>query len=114
MLLFHQPLNLNGVPRVDLRLDLFPYVLIQMLNLFEDASLQLGLSASAFGQIIVTVVVGALIMACLISEVFDNQELLLKDLLEVDDFKLESVFVEICSFDTFFLQLFNIYLFCHK
>jgi len=103
VLLFHQPLNLNGVPRVDLRLDLFPYVLIQMLNLFKDTSFQLSLSASAFCQIIVTVVVSALIMACLISEVFDNQELLLKDLLKIDNFKLESVFVEICSFDTFFL-----------
>jgi len=107
VMLPHHLFDLACVPLVDLGSHLFPDVVIQMLNLFEDAPLQLGLGAGAVGQIVVAFVVAALVLTRLISEVFDNQELLLQDLLDVDDLDLEGGLVKGFSVSGFFLKLPN-------
>ena len=76
-MLLGQGLNLHSVPLVDLRSHLIPDILVQMLDLFEDAPLKFGARARTLRQFVVAVVLLAPVAARFGPELLDYGQFLL-------------------------------------
>lgn len=92
---------------MNLRGHLTADVLVQMLNLLIDTSLQLSPSASALSELIFTVMVFTLFNTCLLSQLFDDLEFVLKDHFQVGDFDCQCIRVDTALFQSFLLQHFD-------
>ena len=88
-MLLRERSDFNGVPLMNLRSHFVPDVIIQVLNLLEDSSLQLSAGAGSLSQFIVTVVIDAPLAARPSPEFFDDRQFFLKHLLHVVEFSLQ-------------------------
>ena len=97
--------DFNGVPLVNLGSHFVPDVIIQVLNLLEDSSLQLGASAGSLSQLIITIVIDAPLTARPSPEFLDDRQFFLEHLLQVVEFSLQvSKLAVTVPFKKFFLH----------
>ena len=97
--------DFNGVPLVNLGSHFVPDVIIQVFNLLEDSSLQLGASAGSLSQLIITIVIDAPLTARPSPEFLDDRQFLLEHLLQVVKLSLQvSKLAVTISLKKFFLH----------
>ena len=92
---FDQLLDLHGIPLVNLRGDLIPNIVIHLLNLLKDSSLEFRTCACATRELILTVMVSAPVPTTdLKLKLLNNLHLLLEDLLDADHLSLMRIVIK--------------------
>ena len=89
-------------------------VLVQMLDLLIDTSLQLSPCASALSELIITVMVFTPFYTGLLSQLFNDLEFVLKDHFKVGDLDCQCIRVDTALFQSFLLQHFYLDFLCHQ
>lgn len=108
LMLFDEAFDFHSVSLMNLGGHLVADVLVKMLDLLIDTSLQLGPCARALSELIFTVVVFTPFNTSLLSQLLNYLKFVLEDLFQVGDFDLQSISVDTTSFQSFLLHYFDL------